>query len=122
MTYDPTKLDDLEMLVLLSRGLISYSDRVVAGEQEPFPYPDALIRGFNQLCLICALQGVHRAKRPSSIPEFVKTWGGRPLLEWPLKLEISIYTLSADDQLIEPTLDGKPTQLCQELAQLLNRL
>jgi hypothetical protein len=116
MSYDPTKLDDLEMLSLLARGLISYLEQVRAGEKEPFPYPDALLRGFNQLCLTCALQAVERAKRPSSIPDFVETWGRLPLAEWPLRLEIPSYTFTADDCLIEPNVDAFPTPLCFELA------
>ena len=51
MTSDPTKLDDTEMLSLLALGLIPYLERVIAGEQDPFPYPDALLCGFNQLIL-----------------------------------------------------------------------
>ncbi len=115
MTYDPTKLDDLEMLSLLARGLISYLERVRAGETEPFPYPDTLLRGFNQLCLACALQAVDRAKRPSSIPDFVETWGTCPLVEWPLKLEIPSYRFTSSDRLIEPTRNDFPTLLCFEL-------
>jgi len=40
---DPTKLDDLEMLSLLAHGLIPYMERVAAGEEDPFPYPNALL-------------------------------------------------------------------------------
>ena len=40
MATDPTKLDDLEMLSLLAGGLIPYTERVEAGEKDPFPYPD----------------------------------------------------------------------------------
>lgn len=104
------------MLSLLAKGLISYLERVRAGEKEPFPYPDALLRGFNQLGLACVLQAVDRDKRPASIPEFVETWGRLPLVEWSLKLEISAYAFTADDRLIEPNLDAFPTSLCFELA------
>jgi hypothetical protein len=116
MTYDPTKLDHLEILSLLATGLIDYLKRVRDGEQDPFPYPDALVRGFNQLGIACALQGVDRAKRPKSIPEFVKTWGTLPLAAWHLHLEIASYTFTTNDYLIELDL-GEPTQLCKELAQ-----
>lgn len=64
MSYNPTQLDHLKILSLLSKGLISYLERVRAGETEPFPYPDALLRGFNQLGIACALQGVERALPP----------------------------------------------------------
>ena len=112
MTYNPTQLDHLEILSLLATGLIDYLKRVQDGEQDPFPYPEALVRGFNQLGIACALQGVDRAKRPKSIPEFVKTWGTLPLAAWYLQLEIASPTLTADDCLIDPEL-GEPTQLCQ---------
>jgi len=116
MSYNPTQLDHLEILSLLSKGLISYLERVRTGETDPFPYPDALLRGFNQLGIACALQGVERAKCPRSIPEFVKVWGTLPLSEWPLKLEIKDYKLTDEARLIEPDLDARPTQLCEELA------
>jgi len=58
MASDPTRLDDLEMLSLLAHGLVPYMDRVEAGEKDPFPYPDILLRGFNQLLLTCALRDV----------------------------------------------------------------
>ncbi len=67
MATDPTKLDDLEMLSLLAVGLIPYTGRVAAGEKDPFPYPDTLLRGFNQLILTCALRDVPKAQRPASI-------------------------------------------------------
>ncbi|MGQ4650720.1 pPIWI_RE_Y domain-containing protein [Lyngbya aestuarii] len=121
MTYDPTQLDDLEMLTLLAKGLICYLGRLRIGEKDPFPYPDSLLRGFNQLRIACILQGVDRAKHPCSIPEFVEIWGRLPLLAWPLKLEISAYTFSNGDYLIEPGLDHRPTQLCKELAELLGK-
>jgi hypothetical protein len=81
MATDPTKLDDLEMLSLLAHGLIPYMERVAAGEKDPFPYPDTLLRGFNQLILTCALRDVPRAERLASIPEFVTTWAILPLAE-----------------------------------------
>jgi hypothetical protein len=62
MASDPTKLDDLEMLSLLAHGLIPYMERVVAGEKDPFPYPNTLLCGFNQLLLTCALRDVPRAE------------------------------------------------------------
>lgn len=116
MTYDPTRLDDQEILSLLARGLIDYLKRVSAGEKDPFPYPDYLLRGFNQLGIACVLQGVDRAKRPSSVPEFVTTWGILPLKEWPLQLEIDWSSFSSDGGLIEPEKQDSPTQLCHELA------
>jgi hypothetical protein len=61
MAGDLTRLDDLEMLSLLALGLISYVERVEVGEKDPFPYPDALLRGFNQLILSCALRDVPKA-------------------------------------------------------------
>lgn len=82
MISDPTKLNDIEMLSLLALGLIPHMERVIAGEQNPFPYPDALLCGFNQLLLTCALRDVPRAQRPASIPEFITTWGVLPLSEW----------------------------------------
>ena len=48
-------------------------ERVIAGEQDPFPYPNALLRGFNQLLLTCTLRDVPRAQRPASIPKFIAT-------------------------------------------------
>ena len=81
MISDPTKLNDIEMLSLLAVGLIPHMKRVIAGELDPFPYPDALLCGFNQLILTCALRDVPRAQRPTSIPEFIATWGIMPLLE-----------------------------------------
>jgi hypothetical protein len=66
MASDPTKLDDLEMLSLIAHGLIPYMEQVMVGEKDPFPYPDALLRGFNQLILICALRDLPRAERPKA--------------------------------------------------------
>ena len=54
MISDPTKLNDIEMLSLLAVGLIPHMERVIAGEKDPFPYPDALLGGFNQLLFTCA--------------------------------------------------------------------
>ena len=71
MVYNPTQLNHLEILALLADGLICYLKRVRAGEKEPFPYPDSLLRGFNQLSIACTLQGVDRAKRPHNIPAFI---------------------------------------------------
>lgn len=61
MASDPTRLDDLEMLSLLAHELVPYMERVEAGEKDPFPYPDILLRGFNQLLLTCALRDVPKA-------------------------------------------------------------
>lgn len=115
---DPTKLDDVEMLSLLALGLIPFMERVVAGEKDPFPYPDALLCGFNQLILTCALRDVPRAQRPVSIPEFVATWGILPLSEWCVKLDVPADLFTADEQLLDPEYDGRPTQLCQKLSQM----
>ena len=116
MSYDPTQLDDLEMLELLALGLIPYMDEVLAGEVNPFPYPEPLLRGFNQLCLTCALRDVDRKERPKSIPEFVQVWGPLPLSEWPLKLEVLADVLTAGDKLLDPELEGRPTQVCHKLS------
>jgi hypothetical protein len=51
----------MEMLSLIAKGLIPFMERVVAGEKDPFPYPDALLCGFNQLILTCALRGCLRS-------------------------------------------------------------
>jgi hypothetical protein len=115
MSYDPTKLDHLEILSLLAIGLTEYFERIKAGEKDPFPYPDALIRGFNQLLIACALQNVERAKRPKGVLEFMQTWGRLPLMKWALQLEVFGYTFTVDDSLIEPNL-SRPTQLCRDLA------
>lgn len=116
MTFEPGKLDDVEMLLLIAKGLIPFMERVVAGEKDPFPYPDALLCGFNQLILICALRDVPRAQRPTSIPEFVSTWGILSLSEWDVKLDVSAHLLIADARLLDPDYDGRPTQLCQKLS------
>ena len=124
MVSDPTKLDDLEMLSLLAHGLIPYMERVAAGEKDPFPYPDALLRGFNQLILTCALQDVPRAERPTSIPKFVATWAVLPLAEWGVKLDIPADMLVVGDsasahaglRLLDPECDGEPTALCRKLS------
>lgn len=116
MTSDPTKLDDVEMLSLIAMGLIPFMERVVAGEKDPFPYPDALLCGFNQLILTCALRDVPRAQRPASIPEFVATWGIMPLLEWCLKLDVSADLLTPDERLLDPDCNSRPTQLCRKLS------
>lgn len=116
MTSDPTKLNDIEMLSLLAVGLIPHMERVIAGEQDPFPYPDALLRGFNQLILTCALRDVPKAQRPTSIPEFIATWGVLPLSEWGVKLEVPADWLTAGDRLLDPEYDLRPTQLCQRLS------
>jgi len=47
MTFDPTKLNDIEMLSLLALGLVPYMERVIAGKEDPFPYRDALLYSFN---------------------------------------------------------------------------
>ena len=117
MTSDPTKLDDIEMLSLLALGLITHMERVVAGEEDPFPYPDALLCGFNQLLLTCALRDVPRAQQPTSISEFVSTWGILPLSEWSVKLDIPADLFALDDRLLDPECDSRPTQLCQKLSQ-----
>ncbi len=116
MATDPTKLDDLEMLSLLAQGLISYIERVMAGEKDPFPYPDTLLRGFNQLILTCTLRDVPRAERPTSIPAFVMTWAILPLTEWTVKLDISADMLVAGDSLLDPDYDGRPSALCRKLS------
>lgn len=114
-TYNPIQLNDLEMLQLIALGLIPYLNQIKAGEENPFPYPEALLRGFNQLCLACALRDVARKERPMSIPEFVAQWGPMPLLKWPLKLEVPPDILTPDDRLLDPDLDGRPTRLCYKL-------
>lgn len=116
MTIDPTKLDDIEILSLLALGLIPHMERVVAGEKDPFPYPDALLGGFNQLILICALRDVPRAQRPTSIPEFIATWGLLPLSEWCVKLDVPADLLTTDERLLDPECDSRPTKLCQQLS------
>lgn len=116
MTSDLSKLDDLEILSLLALGLIPHMERVVAGEKDPFPYPDALLCGFNQLILTCALRDVPRAQRPASIPEFIATWGILPLSEWGVKLDVPADLLTADERLLDPDNDGRPTELCQRLS------
>lgn len=116
MACDPTKLDDLEMLSLLALGLIPFVERVMAGEKDPFPYPEALLCGFNQLSLICALRDVPRAQRPKSIPDFVATWGILPFSEWGVKLDISVDMLVVGDRLLDPEYDGRPTALCRKLS------
>ena len=115
MATDPTKLDDLEMLSLLAGGLIPYIERVAAGEKDPFPYPNALLRGFNQLILTCALCDVPRVERPISIPEFVSTWAILPLSEWGVKLDVLADVLIAGDRLLDPECDGNPTALCRKV-------
>jgi len=116
MAIDPTKLDDVEMLSLLAVGLISHIERVVAGEKDPFPYPDALLCGFNQLLLTCALRDVPRAQRPASIPEFIATWGVLPLSEWCVKLEVPTGLLATDERLLDPDCESRPTQLYQKFS------
>ena len=115
MSYDPTKLNHSEILSLLASGVLEYFGRIRAGEKDPFPYPDPLIRGFNQLSIACALQNVERSKRPKGVVEFVETWGKLPLTKWALKLEVADYAFTADDCLIKPDV-SKPTQLCKDLA------
>ena len=116
MISDPTRLDDVEMLSLLALGLIPHMERVIAGEKDPFPYPDALLCGFNQLILTCALRDVPRAQRPASIPEFIATWGIMPLSEWCVKLDLPAGLLTTDERLLDPECDSRPTQLCQKLS------
>ncbi len=115
MATDPTKLDDLEMLSLLAVGLIPYMGRVAAGEKDPFPYPDALLCGFNQLILIC-VRDVPRAQRPTSIPAFVTTWAILPLTEWAVKLDISPDVFITGDRLLDSDYDGRPTVLCRKFS------
>lgn len=55
MTYNATQLNHQEMLSLLAGGLIAYLQQVRAGETDPFPYPDELLRRFNQLLIACAV-------------------------------------------------------------------
>jgi hypothetical protein len=116
MTFDPSKLDDMEMLLLIAKGLIPLMERVVAGEKDPFPFPDALLCGFNQLILSCALRDVPKAQRPASIPEFVATWGIMPLSEWGVKLDVPADLFTPDDRLLDPNCDSRPTQLCHKLS------
>ena len=116
MATDPTKLDDLEMLSLLAYGLISYMGRVAAGEKDPFPYPDTLLRGFNQLILACALRDVPKAQQPASIPEFVTTWAILPLAKWGVKLDVAADRLTVGDRLLDPKYSGRPTALCRKLS------
>ena len=116
MATDPTKLGDLEMLSLLAHGLIPYMEQVEAGEKDPFPYPNTLLRGFNQLILTCALRDLPRAQRPASIPEFVATWARLPLAEWAVKLDIPADVFTTGDHLLDPDYDGKPTALCRKLS------
>lgn len=116
MISDPTKLNDIEMLSLLAVGLIPHMERVIAGEQDPFPYPDALLCGFNQLILTCALRDVPRAQRPGSIPEFIVTWGVLPLSEWDVKLDLPAGLFTPSDRLLDPDCDSRPTALCQRLS------
>lgn len=116
MASDPTKLDDVEMLSLLALGLISFMLQVKAGEKDPFPYPEALLCGFNQLSLICALRDVPRAQHPTSIPDFVTTWAILPLAEWSVKLDIPADMLATGDRLLDPECDGSPTVLCRKLS------
>jgi hypothetical protein len=118
MISDPTKLDDVEMLSLLALGLITHMGRVDAGEKDPFPYPDALLRGFNQLILTCALRDVPRAQRPTSIPEFIATWGILPLSEWCVKLDVPADLFTAGKRLLDPDCESRPTQLCKQLSRL----
>ena len=116
MISDPTKLNDIEMLSLLAVGLIPHMERVIAGEKDPFPYPDALLCGFNQLILTCALRDVPRAQRPTSIPEFIATWGVLPLSEWGVKLDVPAGLFTVDERLLDRECDSRPTQLCQRLS------
>jgi len=39
------------MLSLLAGGLIPYLQQVRAGKTNPFPYPDELLHGFNELLI-----------------------------------------------------------------------
>lgn len=102
------------MLCLLASGLISYLQQVRAGETDTFPYPDELLRGFNQLLIACAVQEVDRSKRPKSISDFVQQWATLPLVAWPLRLE-TVESFGLDDYLIEPDAGAYPTQLCKKL-------
>lgn len=116
MTSDPTKLNDIEMLSLLAVGLIPHMEQVIAGEKDPFPYPDTLLCGFNRLLLTCALRDVPRAQRPASIPEFIATWGVLSLSEWCVKLEVPADLFTADERLLDPECESRPTQLCKQLS------
>jgi pPIWI_RE three-gene island domain Y len=116
MPSDPTKLDDLEMLSLIAHGLIPFMERVTAGEKDPFPYPDALLCGFNQLILTCTLRDVPRAERPTSIPAFVATWAILPLTKWAVKLNIPANVFITGDRLLDRNYDGRPTVLCRKLS------
>ncbi|MGE5658866.1 MAG: hypothetical protein ACM37W_19895 [Actinomycetota bacterium] len=111
MTYDPVQLNHREMLCWLASGLISYLERVRAGEVDPFPYPDDLLRGVNQLLIACAVQEVDRSKLPKSVPDFVQQWATLPLAAWPLRLD---GWNGIEDCLIDA--GAYPTQLCEKLA------
>ena len=117
MTSDPTQLDDIEMLSLIALGLIPHMERVVTGEEDPFPYPDALLCGFNQLLRTCALREGPRGQRPASIPEFIATWGILPLSEWYVKLDVPADLFTTDERLLDPECDSRPTHLCRKLSQ-----
>lgn len=116
MASDPMKPDDLEMLSLLALGLIPFMEQVMAGEKDPFPYPKALLCGFNQLLLLCALRDVPRAQRPKSIPEFVATRAILSLSEWGVELDIPADILATGDRLLDPECDSRPTALCKKLS------
>lgn len=80
MAVDPTKLNDLEMLSLLALGLTAYMKRVDAGEEDPFPYPDALICGFNQLLIICTLRSGTQSAAPEKHPRICSYLGNRAVI------------------------------------------
>ena len=99
MTYDPSVLDHLEILQLLAVGLSEYMEQLLTEGRESFPYPEALVRGFNLLCLACTLQDIPVAKRPKTIPELIVTWAVQPLSEWSLELELPAELVAGSQQL-----------------------
>ena len=89
---------------------------VMAGEKDPFPYLDALLCGFNQLILTCALRDVPRAEQPTSIPKFAATWAILPLAKWAVNLDIPVDMLAVGNCLLDPEYDSRPTALCRKLS------
>lgn len=87
-----------------------------AGEQDPFPYPNALICDFNQMLIICALRDVPRAQRPTTIPNFVASWAILPSAEWGVKLDVPADVFVVGDHLLDPEYGGKATTLCRRLS------
>jgi hypothetical protein len=65
-----------------------------AGEKT-VPYPDALLCGFNQLILTCALRDVPRAQRPAVFLNLAN-WGILPLSEWCVKVRRAADLFTAE--------------------------